>query len=116
LRVERLISRAPSRRSSRATSLLAAEGVMRSARGRRKAAQLDGPDEDLHLARAIDLRPRHDDFISQMLVLSAVYFISEECAIFLPMAAENTRSRAIVEPPPAPRNRRRHRHGSAPER
>jgi hypothetical protein len=29
-------------------------------------------------------------FFSQMLVLSAVYFISEECAIFLPMAAENT--------------------------
>ena len=32
LRVERLISRAPSRRSSRATSLLTAEGVIRSAR------------------------------------------------------------------------------------
>jgi hypothetical protein len=35
-----------------------------------------------------------------MLVLSAVYFISEECAIFLPMAAEKTRIQAIVEPPP----------------
>ena len=52
--------------------------------GQRKAAQLDGPDENLHLARAIDVRPRHDDFISQMLVLLAVYFISEERTIFVP--------------------------------
>jgi hypothetical protein len=72
---------------------------MRSARGRRKAAQFDGPDENLHLSRAIDLRPRHDDFISQMLVLSAVYFISEECAIFLSTTAESTRIRAIVDRP-----------------
>ena len=43
-----------------------------SARGRRKAAQLDGPDEHLHLSRAIDLLPRHDEFISQMLVFAAV--------------------------------------------
>jgi hypothetical protein len=49
LRVERLISRAPNRFSNRATSLLTADGVIRSARGRRKAAQLDGPDEYLHL-------------------------------------------------------------------
>jgi hypothetical protein len=69
------------------------------ARGRRKAAQFDGPDENLHLSRAIDLRPRHDDFISQMLVLSAVYFISEECAIFLSTTAESTRIRAIVDRP-----------------
>jgi hypothetical protein len=39
LRVERLISRARSRRSSRVTSLLTADGVMRSSKSR----QLDGP-------------------------------------------------------------------------
>jgi peptidoglycan/xylan/chitin deacetylase (PgdA/CDA1 family) len=34
-----------------------------------------------------------------MLVLSAVYFIIEECAIFLPIATANTRIRDIIEPP-----------------
>jgi hypothetical protein len=43
-----------------------------SARGRRKTAQLDGPDEHLHLPRAIDLLPWHDEFNSQMLVFAAV--------------------------------------------
>jgi NAD(P)-dependent dehydrogenase (short-subunit alcohol dehydrogenase family) len=64
------------------------------ARGQRKAAQFDGPDENLHLSRAIDVRPRHDDFNSQMLILWAVYFITEECAILLPMAAANFRGHA----------------------
>jgi hypothetical protein len=54
---------------------------MRRARGRRKAAQLDGPDEHLHLSRAIDLPPCHDELNSQMLVFLAVYFIAEEYAI-----------------------------------
>jgi hypothetical protein len=69
---------------------------MRRARGRRKAAQLDGSDEHLHLSRAIDLAPSHEEFNSQMLVFSAVYFITEECAILCPQ--QKALERAIFEP------------------
>ena len=62
----RLTSRAPSRASSRAISLLTADGVMRNARAAGgEAAELDDADEHFHLAGAVDVESGHVEFTSQ---------------------------------------------------
>ncbi len=47
-----------------------------------KTAEFDDPHEDLHLPCPVDLQSRHDDFISQVIIFSAFYFIEERASIF----------------------------------
>ena len=60
LRVVRTSSRTPSRASIRATTRLTADGVRPKAarRGREAALPHDG-EEDRHVARPVEARPRH---------------------------------------------------------